>query len=93
MIAGFSIDSSLLLGCWRLWNELEVHLVRGRAAVTIPGAEPVFINKGNFAFLMLHGWCATAESVRFLTAGMLLGIPIQKTCKNRYFYALTKFNS
>ena len=51
-------------------KDITDYVARGRAAVTIPGAEPVFVNVGPAAFLILHGWCASAESVRFLTAGL-----------------------
>jgi carboxylesterase len=37
-----------------------------RAGVTLPGAEPVFLPGERTAFLILHGWAATPESVRFL---------------------------
>jgi carboxylesterase len=50
-------------------EEISAYIERGRAAVRIEGAEPVYVAKGPDAFLILHGWCATAESVRFLTAG------------------------
>ena len=39
-------------------------------AVSISGAEPLFIPGGNAAFLMLHGWGASAESMRFLANGI-----------------------
>jgi len=52
-------------------EELRDYIERGRNAVQIEGAEPVYVRKGPDAFLILHGWCATAESVRFLTAGVL----------------------
>lgn len=54
-------------------DELADYIARGRSAVSIPGAEPVFVQRGNAAFVILHGWCATAESVRFLTAGITAG--------------------
>ena len=54
-------------------GELDDYIARGRATVTIAGAEPVFVKRGTSAFLILHGWCATAESVRFLTAGIAGG--------------------
>lgn len=38
--------------------------------VTIKGCEPVYLPGGPTAFLVIHGWCATSESVRFLTAGL-----------------------
>lgn len=49
---------------------LAALIARGRAAVTIPGAEPVYVQGGEDAFLVLHGWCSSAQSVRFLTAGL-----------------------
>ena len=54
-------------------GELDDYIARGRATVTIAGAEPVFVKRGASAFLILHGWCATAESVRLLTAGIAGG--------------------
>lgn len=54
-------------------REVEEYVAKGLKAVTIPGAEPVFHRAGSTAFLILHGWCATAESVRFLTAGIAKG--------------------
>lgn len=52
-------------------SDVENYLIKGRAAVRASGTEPVHIDKGEDAFLVLHGWCATAESVRFLTAGIV----------------------
>lgn len=52
-------------------EEIRAYLERCRTAVRIEGAEPVYVRRGPDAFLVLHGWCATAESVRFLTAGAL----------------------
>ncbi|MDO8883643.1 MAG: alpha/beta fold hydrolase [Pseudotabrizicola sp.] len=45
-------------------------IARGQQVVTIAGAEPVYIPGREDAFLVLHGWCSSAESVRFLTAGL-----------------------
>jgi carboxylesterase len=41
-----------------------------RAGVELEGAEPVFQPNGSQAFLVLHGWAATPESVRFLIKGL-----------------------
>ena len=38
--------------------------------VTIGGAEATFIPRGEEAFLLLHGWGATAESLRILASGV-----------------------
>ena len=38
--------------------------------VTIAGSEATFIARGEEAFLLLHGWGASAESLRFLAAGV-----------------------
>ncbi len=38
--------------------------------VTIAGSEATFISRGEEAFLLLHGWGASAESLRFLAAGV-----------------------
>jgi len=44
-----------------------------RAGVTVAGAEPVFLPGERTAFLILHGWAATPESVRFLIKGLSEG--------------------
>ena len=38
--------------------------------VTIAGAEATFISRGEEAFLLLHGWGASAQSLRFLASGV-----------------------
>ena len=40
------------------------------ARVTIAGSEATFFARGEEAFLLLHGWGASAESLRFLAAGV-----------------------
>ena len=40
------------------------------AGVRLEGAEPVFLPGGASAFLVLHGWAASPESVRFLIQGV-----------------------
>lgn len=51
--------------------DVGTYILKESAAGRVPGTEPVYVNNGEDAFLVLHGWCATAESVRFLTAGVL----------------------
>ena len=46
------------------------YLKSNARAVSISGAEPRFIPGGNSAFLLLHGWGASAESIRFLARGI-----------------------
>lgn len=45
-----------------------IDAVNGR--VTIEGARAYFLERGDVAVLALHGWGATAESLRFLAAGL-----------------------
>ena len=46
------------------------YLKSNARAVSISGAQPRFIPGGNSAFLLLHGWGASAESIRFLARGI-----------------------
>jgi carboxylesterase len=47
------------------------YLALEKRRVTIPGAEPYFMaGQSDTAFLVLHGWSASAESVRFLASGL-----------------------
>ena len=47
------------------------YLASHSGRISIPGAEPFFIEGGSpTAFLLLHGWSASAESTRFLAAGL-----------------------
>ena len=46
------------------------YVATGKEEVTISGAEPTFIPGGEIAFLMLHGWGATAQSLRLLAEGI-----------------------
>ena len=46
------------------------YLAATSTEVTIRGAEPRFLHEGEVAFLMLHGWGASAESLRFLAEGV-----------------------
>lgn len=50
--------------------DIKAYLEARNASIRIEGAEPVYLPGGEDAFLILHGWCATAESVRFLTSGI-----------------------
>lgn len=51
-------------------TEIATRVDAQNATVAIPGAEP-FFHEGNNgeAFLLLHGWSASPESLRFLRAG------------------------
>lgn len=50
---------------------LPDYLAQQAERVTIPGAQPYFLDgTSETAFLTLHGWAATAESVRFLARGL-----------------------
>ena len=51
-------------------DAIASYLAATSTAVTIPGAEPSFLPGGEAAFLMLHGWGASAESLRFLAEGV-----------------------
>lgn len=47
------------------------YLAKKSVKVTIKGAEPYFLpGKGDTAILALHGWSASAESLRFLARGL-----------------------
>ncbi|MBY5313058.1 alpha/beta hydrolase [Rhizobium leguminosarum] len=53
-----------------LQNPLD-YVARQKQLVTIDGATPYFIEgSSGTAFLLLHGWSASAESVRFLASGL-----------------------
>lgn len=52
-------------------QSLSDYVVRQKELVSISGAAPYFFDgTTGTAFLILHGWSATAESVRFLASGL-----------------------
>ena len=50
---------------------LPDYVAQQAGRVTMPGAQPYFVQGSTgIAFLALHGWSATAESLRFLAEGL-----------------------
>lgn len=52
-------------------RHIDDYVARQSASILMHGAEPYFLEgDSQTAFLVLHGWSASAESVRFLSAGL-----------------------
>ncbi|GEM_PF-231321 len=52
-------------------RKVSDYLAEETDRISLPGAEPYFLQgNSDVAFLALHGWSATAESVRFIAKGL-----------------------
>jgi carboxylesterase len=53
-----------------MYEEIHQYITDESERITINGAEPVFVARRRKAFLIFHGWCASAQSMHYLRDGI-----------------------